>query len=94
MLPIWGQITGGVTESPLAVRKGVWAGDIIPDIEKGEKASGREWELTRIWEDRLELDRVRREGHFWGREQPGQKCGIRMSQHVSVFNLAVVCSQT
>lgn len=72
VLPIWGQITGGVTVSPLVVRKRVWTGKIIPDTEKGVKASGREWELTRIWEDGLQLDRVRRGGHFWGREQPGQ----------------------
>lgn len=44
VLPIWGQITGGVTVSPLVVRKRVWTGKIIPDTEKGVKASGREWE--------------------------------------------------
>lgn len=51
----------------------------ILDIEAGESALGRKRGLTRSWEDELELERVRRRGQSWGRDQPGQRHGNRMS---------------
>lgn len=53
--------------SPRAVWRGGPAGRKgIPDSEDGERALWRKQDLTRTWEDGLDLERVRRAGRSLG----------------------------